>query len=112
MGRGKTWVMDTTFPPFLGIKVTNALLDSFGTYLISRLPFSLFAEDLWNVSYDRLLRADMPVEIRLAGYADDEIVLLKLGNYKIFHFKICVEGKLSTGRPESARAASGIPSSI
>lgn len=37
---------------------------------------SILGPDLWNVSYDGLLRLDMPDETRLVGYADDVAVLI------------------------------------
>lgn len=37
---------------------------------------SILGPDLWNVSYDSLLREEMPEETRLVGYADDVMALI------------------------------------
>lgn len=56
---------------------------------------SILGPDLWNVSYNGLLRLKMPDEIRLVGYAEDVAALaagrnaeeaeLKLGVVMLLH---------------------------
>lgn len=49
---------------------------------------SILGPDLWNVFYDSLLRAEMPEETRLVGYADDVAVLIAARDTKMAQLKL------------------------
>lgn len=49
---------------------------------------SILGPDLWNVSYDSLLRIEMPDETRLVGYADDVAALVAARNVEEAKLKL------------------------
>jgi hypothetical protein len=49
---------------------------------------SVLGPDLWNASYDSLLRAEMPDETHLVGYADDIAVLIAARDTKHAQLKL------------------------
>lgn len=49
---------------------------------------SVLGPDLWNASYDSLLRAEMPDETHLVGYADDIAALIAARDTKQAQFKL------------------------
>lgn len=49
---------------------------------------SILGPDLWNASYDDLLRIDMPEETRTIGYADDVAVLIAARTVDLAQLKI------------------------
>jgi len=49
---------------------------------------SILGPDLWNVAYDSLLRAEMPEETSLVGYADDIAALIAARNVELAQLKL------------------------
>lgn len=49
---------------------------------------SILGPNLWNVSYDSLLRSDMPDETVLVGYADDVAALIAARNVELAQSKL------------------------
>lgn len=49
---------------------------------------SILGPDLWNISYDSLLRTEMPEETRLVGYADDVAALIAARDVELAQIKL------------------------
>lgn len=49
---------------------------------------SILGPDLWNASYDSLLRLEMPADVSLVGYADDVAVVITARSSEIAQLKL------------------------
>lgn len=49
---------------------------------------SILGPNLWNASYDGLLRLEMPEETRMVGYADDVVALIAARTFELAQLKL------------------------
>ena len=65
--------------------------------------------DLWNVSYDSLLRTELPKESMLVGYADDVAALMTARNVELLIAQLKLKGdarrQCLVGGPQSLAGA-------
>lgn len=58
------------------------------TIIVVAVQGSILGSDLWNVGYDSLLRAEMPKETLLVGYADDVATLFAARDVEMAQLKL------------------------